>query len=306
MRDAFDDLERDLRRAVRARRARRVRRTLIVAVAGVLALAGAAASQISRAPDVEREVGVKPPQAEVERVLIEAVNDTINRPECRIADEVAPVEVAERPLVAQVTDVLPALAKPAPGTDPQPYVEMLQRSSTTGTIASQSLRTLEFPGGHRLTVFVLDGGYTPEQDPEACAEARRKRAAELAKGELLKAVERRIAGVSRPRPGQQFLYMSIVGPGEPGPHTSGFNVMPKLRTGIVERGNIDADTRRYEGIVSGPRVAWVRIRPTRGPTRDVRVRDGFYVFTLRRGSGRARATELTLDGKEIRTFRVPR
>ena len=48
MRDAFDDLERDLRRVVRARRRRRARRALVVAVAAVLALAGVAASQIAR------------------------------------------------------------------------------------------------------------------------------------------------------------------------------------------------------------------------------------------------------------------
>ncbi len=305
MRDAFDDLERDLRRAVRARRRRRVRRALVVAVAAVLALAGVAASQIARAPDVEREVTIKPPNAEVERVLFEAIKATMNRPECRIADTVPPAQVAERPLVPQIASVLPALATPVPGIDPQPSVEMLQRSSTTGTIVSQSLRTLEFGGGLRLSVFVLDDAYTPEQDPEACAEARRKRAAELAKGELLKAVERRLGRVNRPPPGHQHLYMSLIGPGEPGPHTSGFLAVPKLRTGIVQRGGLGA-TRRYAGIVSGARVARVQIDPAHGRTLNIRVLDGFYVFTLARGSGQARVIELSASGKRIRSFRLPR
>jgi len=305
MRDAFDDLERDLRRVVRARRRRRARRALVVAVAAVLALAGVAASQISRMPDVEREVAVKPPIAEVERVLVEAVKGTMNRPECRIADTAVPSLVAERPLVPQIAAVLPALANPVPGTDPQPSVEMLQRSSTTGTIVSQSLRTLEFGGGLRLTVFVLGEAYTPEQDPEACAEARRKRAAELAKGDLLKAVERRLAEAGRPQPGHQYLYMSLIGPGEPGPHTSGFLAVPKLRTGIVQRGGLGR-TRRYAGIVSSPRVAKVRIAPAHGRTLNIRVLDGFYVFTLERGSGQARVIEFSASGARIRSFRLPR
>ena len=100
--------------------------------------------------------------------------------------------------------------------------------------------------------------------------------------------------------------MSSIGPGERGASTSALCPLPKLRTGIVSRGDIDADARRYEGIVSGPRVAWVRITPTRGLVQDVRVLDGFYVFTLRRGSGRARLTELTFGGKPIRSFRLPR
>jgi hypothetical protein len=95
-------------------------------------------------------------------------------------------------------------------------------------------------------------------------------------------------------------------PGVSGAFISGFPSEPKLRTGILDRHDIDEDTRRYVGIVSSPRAAWVRITPTRGLVQDVRVIDGFYVFTLRRGAGRARLTEQTLGGKPIRSFRVPR
>ena len=97
MRDAFDDLERDLRRAVRRRRRRRAQRALVVAVAAVLLLAGVAASQIAQAPDVEREVPVGEPQeAEIERVLFEVVKATVNRPECRMTEQAPPPEIAER------------------------------------------------------------------------------------------------------------------------------------------------------------------------------------------------------------------
>ena len=305
MRDAFDDLERDLRRAVRARRARRVRRTLVVAVAAVLALAGVAASQIARAPDVEREVAVKPSEPEVDRVLIEVVKATSRRPECQPTDVDLPAQPAARPLVPQIATVLPALAKPRSGADPQRAVEILRGSSTTGTIVSQSVRTLTFAGGLQLTVFVLDDGTVPEQDPEACAAARRARAAELASGELLAAVERRIPGAGLRLIGRQTLYLSLIGPGDPGPHTTGFMTVPKLRTGIVQRGGLGS-TRRYVGIAGGPRVAWAEIDPAHGLTQDIRVLDGFYVFALRRGSGQARVTERTLTGKRIRSFRLPR
>jgi hypothetical protein len=305
MRDAFDDLERELRRAVRARRRRRVRRTLTLAVAAVLALAGVAASQITRAPDVEHEVGVKPRKSEVDRVLFEAVKASMRRPECQPAEDVAPPQVAQRPLVRQITTVLPALATPVPGADHQQAVELLDGSSTTGTIVSQSVRTLEFPGGLRLTVFVLDDGRVPEQDPEACAAARRERAAELASGELLAAVERRILKAGLPLVGRQSLFMSLIGPGEPGPLTTGFLTVPKLRTGIVKRFGLGA-TRRYEGIVSSPRVTEVRVDRAHGRTLRVRVQDGFYVFALERGSGVARVIELSASGERVRSFRLPR
>ena len=97
MRDAFDDLERDLRRVVRRRRRRRAQRALVVAVAAVLLLAGVAASQIAQAPDVEREVPVGEPQeAEIERVLFEVVKATVNRPECRMTEQPPPPDIAER------------------------------------------------------------------------------------------------------------------------------------------------------------------------------------------------------------------
>jgi hypothetical protein len=305
MRDAFDQLERDLRRAVRARRRRRARRALVAATAAVLALAGAAASQLPRTPDVEREVAVKPPKAEVDRVLKEVMKTTSRSADCRVADAVAPVRVGPRPLVPEITSVLPALAKPVGGTDPRPFADMLREASTTGTIVSESLRTLTFDGGYHLTVFVLDDSLTPVHDAEGCREAQRRRAAELATDELLEAVERRLAGAHRPPPGRQHLYLSLIGPGDPGPQTTGLITQPKLRTGIIQRGASGA-TRRYAGIASGPRVAWVEVDPAHGLTREIRVLDGFYVFDLRRGSGQARVTERTLTGKRIRSFHLPR
>ena len=305
MNDAFDTLERDLRRAVRARRARRVRRALVLAVAAVLALAGVAASRIADAPDREREVQSEPEKAAVDRVFIKAIQATRRRPECRPARNALPPQVGELPLTPAIGSVLPALAKPPRSGDAQRAVELMRGSGTGGTILRQSARTLEFAGG-RLTVWVLDGGFVSEEDPEGCAAARRARAAELASGELLAAVERRLAALGSAQVGGQTLYVSSDAPGVSGAFISGFPSEPKLRTGILDRHDIDEDTRRYAGIVSSPRAAWVRITPTRGLVQDVRVIDGFYVFTLRRGAGRARLTEQTLGGKPIRSFRVPR
>ena len=96
-----------------------------------------------------------------------------------------------------------------------------------------------------------------------------------------------------------------IGPGETGPHTTGFLAVPKLRTGIVQRGGVGA-TRRYVGIAGSPRVAWAEVDSAHGLTQSIRVLDGFYVFALRRGSGQARVTERTLTGKRIRSFRLPR
>lgn len=302
MKDAFDTLERDLRRAVRARRRRRARRALTLAVATLLLVAGVATSQIARTPEVEREA--PPPRSEIERVLLEVVKATSNRPECRPADDAPAPRIAQRPLSPRITAALPALAEPVPGADPQRAAALLDGSGTTGTIVSQSVRTLAFAGGQRLTVFVLDSGQTLEDDPEACAAARREEAAELASGELLEAVERALVAAGRVRPGRQFLYLGMEGP--PGSGSSGFAVEPELRTGIVERGGIAPDPRRYVGIVSSPRVAEVRVDPARGRTLRVRALDGFYVFLLEPGAGRTRVTELDANGERIRGFKLPR
>ena len=126
MRDAFDDLERDLRRAVRARRARRARRALVLAVAAVLALAGVAASRIAETPDVEREVAGKPEKAEVDRVFIEAIKATRRRPECQPARNASRRRSAERPL-APADRLRPAGAGQAPARrGPQRAVELLR------------------------------------------------------------------------------------------------------------------------------------------------------------------------------------
>ncbi len=53
-------------------------------------------------------------------------------------------------------------------------------------------------------------------------------------------------------------------------------------------------------------MARVQIDPALGRTLNIRVLDGFYVFTLARGSGQARVIELSASGKRIRSFRLPR
>jgi hypothetical protein len=304
MKDAFDTLERELRRAVRARRARRARRALVLAVAAVLALAGVAASRIADAPDREREVAGQPEKTAVDRVFIKVIQATRMRPECRPARKTAAPQLDVLPLAPSIGSVLPALGKPPRSGNAQRAADLMRNSGTGGTILRQSARTLEFAAG-RVTVWVLDGGFVPEEDPEACATARRARAAELASGELLAAVERRLASAGR-QVGGQTLYLSADAPGVSGAFISGFPSEPKLRTGIVDRHDLSENTRRYIGIASRPGVAWVQVEQARRMIQEIRVRDGFYVFTLERGSGRARLTETTLGGKPVRTIRVPR
>ena len=91
----------------------------------------------------------------------------------------------------------------------------------------------------------------------------------------------------------------MIGRGDPGRSSTGFIVRPDhpLRTGVVARHATGLDTRRYVGIASAPRVARVRVDPAHGRMLTLRVLDGFYVFTLRRGSGQARVTELSASGE---------
>ena len=166
MKDAFDDLERDLRAAVRARRRRRLPSVPMLAVLVALALGGGgalAATQLARDPHVEREAAR----------LADAGGRTTRsaRSGCEHPRRFAR-SVIDGPLLPSIARALPALARPPAHPAPIPR-------SVTGAVLRNSSRIVRVDG-IRLRTYVVQGpDAISHVDPAACLAARRARVREL-------------------------------------------------------------------------------------------------------------------------------
>jgi len=286
MKDAFDDLERDLRAAVRARRRRRLPSVPMLAVLVALALGGGgalAATQLARDPHVEREAA---------RLATRAANDTIRAQGCEHPRRFAR-SVIDGPLLPSIARALPALARPPAHPAPIPR-------SVTGAVLRNSSRIVRVDG-IRLRTYVVQGpDAISHVDPAACLAARRARVRELSARRPLAvrvAAERVVVGLPSTAPGLQTFYVNVLlGRGEGG-FGEGRRLRPgdPLRTGIYMHGDVPGGT-RYVGIAD-PRTDRIRVRG-----RTVRVADGFYSFALARGH--ATVHELDASGATIRRFRT--
>jgi hypothetical protein len=298
MKDAFDDLERDLRAAVRSRRRPRLLRTPMLALAAALVLGGGgavAATQIKSSPD-ERRQGI----ALAER----AINDTHDTGGCSHAGKPKQTVVTGIPVLPAIARALPALTKP----DPRGVVPV--KSPVTGRVLRDTARMIPLAGGLRLRVYVLDGpDLTARTDPQACIATRRARVAELAAGRsqaVRAAADRRLMEMRDTAPGLQTLWIHELNRGGGGGGV-GLRLRPgdPLGPGIVLSGSIGrfvtSGGRRYVGIAD-PRTVRVRVNPAHGPSKSVRVHQGFYSFALPRGAGHVDLREVDAAGAAVRAF----
>ena len=275
MSDAFDDLERDLRAAVRARRRRRLPSAPVLGVIAALALGGGgavAATQIARDPGVERAG---------EKLAMRAAEDTRRAPGCEHPTRFTH-SVIDGPLLPAIARALPAHTRPVRHPAPLP-------KSVTGAVLRDTSRIVDF-GDLRLRVYVVQGpDAISHADPAACLAARRARVAELTAGRstaVRVAAERAVMRLLSTAPGLQTIYLHVLrGRGE-----GGFGVGFRLRPGDpLPTGIVDADGQLSVGIAD-PRAVRVRSGP-----RSARVIDGFYVI-----KARGKVTELAADGSVIR------
>ncbi len=264
MKDAFDDLERDLRAAVRARRRRRLPSAPVFAVIGALVLGGGgavAATQIARDPHVDREG---------EKLAMQAATDTRRAPGCEHPTRFTH-SVIDGPLLPSIARALPALTRPAAHPAPLPR-------SVTGAVLRDTSRTVDL-GDVRLRIYVVQGpDAISHADPEACLAARRARVAELTADRstaVRVAAERAVMRLRSTAPGLQTLYVNVLlGPGE-----GGFGVGLRLRPGdAVPRGIVTTGGGLSLGIAD-PRAVRVRVGLTVGacgrrPLRDRGARHG--------------------------------
>jgi hypothetical protein len=278
MRDAFDDLERDLRAAVRARRRRRLPAAPALVLIGALALGGGgavAATQIARDPDAERE-GAKLAQ--------QAASDTVRAPGCEHPTRFTRSTI-DGPLLPSIARALPALARPAAHPAPVP-------KSVTGAVLRDTSRIIDL-GRVRVRTYVVQGpDAISHADPEACLDARRARVEELAANRpaaVRVEAERAVVRLRSTAPGLQTLYANVLlGRGE-----GGFGVGFRLRPGeAVPTGIVAGDGDRWLGIAH-PGTVRVRVK-----SKTARVVDGFFVI-----AAKGRVTELAADGSVVRGTR---
>jgi hypothetical protein len=293
MKDAFDDLERDLRAAVRSRRRPRLLRTPMLALAAALVLGGGgavAATQIKSSPDERREGAV---------LAERAINDTRDVGGCSQAGKAT--MVTDAPVLPAIARALPALTKP----DPHGVVPV--RSAVTGRVLRDTARMIPLAGGVRLRVYVLDGpDLTARADPQACIATRRARVAKLAAGHpqaVRAAADRRLTQMRDTAPGLQTLWVRVSGGKGLGGFGTGMRIRPddRLGPGIIATGSIGrfADGgRRYVGIAD-PRTERVHVDPAHGPSKSARVHQGFYSFALPKGSGHVDLREVDAAGATV-------
>ncbi|MDA0159198.1 hypothetical protein OM076_02885 [Solirubrobacter ginsenosidimutans] len=298
MKDAFDDLERELRSAVRARRRPRLLRTPLLALAAALVLGGGgavAATQIKSSPDERRE-GIA--------LAEQAINDTHDVGGCSHEGKPRQTVVTDIPVLPAIARALPALTKP----DPRGVVPV--KSPVTGRVLRDTARMIPMGGGLRLRVYVLDGpDLTAKTDPRACIATRRARVAELAAGRsraVRAAADRRLTQTRDTAPGLQTLWVMALHGTHEGGFGTGLRLRPddQLEPGIIASGStgrfVDSG-RRYVGIAD-PRTARVLVDPAHGRSKRVRVREGFYSFALPRGAGHVELREVDGSGATVRSF----
>ena len=311
MSDAFDELERQLRRAVSATNGARElprrhwRRTTAFALAATLLVSGVAlaATQLTGTGQSAETQGRK--------IAFKAVAETAKSAACRPARASGALVLSDGPALAGITDTLPALASPAsPASRAKARALVPAYPQPIRTVLSRTFRVIPLQQGLSLLVYVqLGAGYLA--DPAACAHARLDRAHDLAKDrpDAVRAwAERRLGQLRDTATDLQTLWESVHIPGQSGSGGSGSPVRPgdNLHPGLLSFGGAGHGRRVYVGI-AGRRTTHIIVRPAHpAPALPARVpvRDGFYAVLLPRGTGPTRLLEATADGTIVRVVRL--
>jgi len=247
------------------------------------------------------------------RIALQAVRDTAAVPAC------TPVRVASRTFVdgeplPEITALLPSLRVPVPRANRVRAIAQLPAFGRGGAVLRGTVRTFTLPQGIRLTVWVQQGDAGGGvRDPAACGQARRERAELLLTDHsdgVRRAAQQHLSERRDSEPRVQTLFESVQLKGRFSRSGSGSPVLPgtPLRPGLLSGGGGGAHRSVYVGL-AGPRTAWIAVRVARGghvagvPAR-VPVRQGFYAFTLPRGTGPVSLRETSAAGTVLRVIRL--
>jgi hypothetical protein len=316
----YDDLERQLRESVRERaagpapdappepprrRARGRRRPLILIAVPAVLVAGVAtaATQLGG----EHSVGYR-----ADRLVLQASARAAADPACREDARGVVGPVVDTVPEARITSVLPQLAS-APATAPDRGAMRVARMNASGGVLGSTVRTVSFPGGATVLLFVTRGqGLGGFRDPVGCRAATHRALAEVRDrtSPPVYAAAERILGRTRAFvPGSQTLHVLlrsqggwVGGGGEPTRRPG-----RTLKTGVYVGGaGRPGHPTTYAGIVR-PDVALVRIDPAPGTKtrvhRTARPKQGVFAFTLPRIHGRMVVREYDAAGRLLRSSR---
>ncbi|MBA3807866.1 MAG: hypothetical protein H0X28_05675 [Solirubrobacterales bacterium] len=313
MSQGFDELERQLKRAVRARRHTRStwmrhghRRTwAFVAIAMLAISAGAFAAT--------RLVGGKSATTQGDELAVHAVIQTAHLPACQLVKPGAHgLALTEGTLLAQITDVLPSLSTPVSASEQAATLRALARSRVEGLLFARTLRTI--PVSPHLELLVAVGPREETvRDPAVCAHARLARAEELARNRPVAVLRRarwRLGQDRATAPGVQTLFIyerpvplprgELAGGGGSDPIWSGHPLKPGIP---LVSGRRDG-SRLFIGIAA-PNTTHIRVKAhnnsaMHGLPSVVPVVEGFFAVTVPRGTGRFGLLELAADGSVLR------
>jgi hypothetical protein len=310
MSDVFDQLEAQLRRGLRAapttrQRYRRGRkRTAALALAATLVVSAGALAAVSHLAVSHHHS----PEVQGRELALQAVRETAQLPACvaSIDSSAGPELTDSRPL-REITDLLPALAKPVPaGERTQTLAKLGRIELTGGPLLATTVRTVSLQEHVRLLVYVQQGiGLGALRDPATCGRLRLARAMVLSR-DSSPVVQRwarwRLAQMRDIVPGVQTLGVFESRAGEPGGGGTAGSVRPgqPLRPGLRGVSGYRDGSRLFVG-VAAPQTTHVLVKTPpagmRGYPRKVRVREGFYAVILPKGVGPFRLLEVDADGR---------
>jgi hypothetical protein len=299
----FDDLERQLRRSVRAlaprpperRRSRRRGSTRLLALLTVpLALAGGAAGAAAL-------VGGGPGTEErAERLAQASMTSTRLDPACRFPTGAAlpdaPTRLVDGAIAPEILRAVPSMRDASSAPDDRTALALVSKVGPRPRVLRGSVREERFPDGGRLAAFVEVGPTFGVPDARRCTAARRRAVVDLAArgGEHRDdPVTRRAVALVQRRPDTdpqlQTLWLQTFARDSVG--AAGVRVRPgrPLSRGIVGWGG-SATYRQVTGIAApGATAILVRAAPGSRRARSARlrrevrrrvvVRSGFFVFS---------------------------
>lgn len=316
MSKAFDDLEKQLRRAVRARRPRSSswvrhgrRQTWVIVAAALLVIsAGAfAAARIAHGQSAETQG---------RELALQAVRDTEHLAPCQRLESISRgLTFAEAPVLSAITHLLPLLRKPPSASERERALAMLPRLGPTGNaVLSQTLHLVTLQEGIRVLAFVEAGlGFLAVHDAAACARTRQARAAELAANRPNAVrwwARRSLAKMPDTVPGVQTLEIFANDPRQRGGGGGAQPIAPgqRLEPGLRQVAGQRDGSRLFVGI-AGARASAVRIQTTQitamhGLPTQVPVRERFYAIKIPRGLRPFRLLEVGTTGTVMRSINL--
>lgn len=324
MNDAFDDLERELRRGVRRIAAggqghvrRRWRRTTVFTVAAAIAVSGAAVAAVTHFAHHSGS-----PNEQAATIAARAVRQSSALPACRPADTSALSGLSDETPPRTVTSVLPILGQLAPRPERARALTIANRFTRRTTILGRrgpgvtlrrSLHALAL--GQGITEFVWlnrGGGFVrTARDPARCAELRMRLAARLA-ADRPPVVRRHIAIILRRRPDIDSGVVTLLQAVHlRGAHATSGGGGPIGRHNPVHIGLQLSATAPHGTLLVGiapPAVTRILVhahhrRP--GLPRTIRPHHGFFGLIAPTGTGPMTARMLAADGSLVAVVKLP-